>query len=503
MWFTGKLIIRFKVYVLLLLSSAVYAHDGHNDEDIVLKDLGYLGDVNFSISCDVKSQKAMQTGVALLHHMMYAQAEMLFKKWIQKEPECGMFYWGYAMSMNHPLWPDKISKVALKNGQQALAKAQTFELTKREQSYVSAAQKFYNDWQTVPEQNRTKAWAVAHAELAKQYPNDVDATAFYALSLLVTASKKDKTFSANKKAGGILAKVLDKHSSHPGAIHYSIHAYDNPVLAELGVSPSRAYDKIAPDVPHALHMPTHVFVRIGAWQDVASWNIRSANAALKYPTNGATSMHYVHALDYLVYGYLQLGEGEKAAGVLQEFEAYHPIQNTFPAAYALSAMPARVALEQKQWKQASQLKTRTPSYISWEKFPQVEAITYFAKGIGAARSGDLAQAQKHIKVLDKLFEQTKQSSPQYWALLVDAQRKSVQAWVEFANGQHKTALKLQTQAADIEDALDKNPVTPGAVLPARDLLGDMLRLTGDQVGAKQAFKQSLAIGPKRRYSQLD
>ena len=272
---------------------------------------------------------------------------------------------------------------------------------------------------------------------------------------------------ANKKAGELLAAVLETHPLHPGIIHYSIHAYDNPVLAHLGVEPARAYGKIAPDVPHALHMPTHVFTRLGEWNDAATWNARSAKAALKYPTHGATSMHYVHALDYLVYAYLQLGDGEKASGVLQQVESHHPTQDNFPAAYAFAAMPARISLEQQNWRQASQLKTRNPGYISWDKFPQLEAITYYARGIGAARSGDLEAANQNVKMLEQLFKKTNLIRPNYWALLVDAQRKSVKSWVDFANGKQQDALALLREAADIEDALDKDPVTPGAVLPAR------------------------------------
>ncbi len=492
---------RVVTFVLVFISNLAHSHDGHKDEDIVLKDLGNLGEVNFDISCDAETQKAFNTGLGLLHHMMYAQAEQLFQKWIAQKTECAMLYWGHSMSLFHPLWPDKITKDALTHGLQALTTAQKLHKSQREQAYISAAITYYENWQNIPEKARVKAWANAHTKLYKDYPNDIDATAFYALSLLVMASPKDKTFSTNKDAGEILSAIIDKHPLHPGAIHYSIHAYDNPALAKLGLKPARAYDKIAPEVPHALHMPTHIFVRLGEWQDAINWNTRSATAALKYPTKASTSMHYVHALDYKIYGLLQLGEKQKALETLRAIEPHHPIQNTFPAAYALAAMPARIGLEQKQWLQASQLKTRHPSYISWEKFPQVEAITYFARGIGSARSNNPQRAKESLTMLDQLYIKTQTTSPNYWAVLVDAQRKAVKAWIYFSQGKPQQALALLKEAAIIEDSVDKNPVTPGSVLPIRELLADMYAKTGNLDAAKTAYTMSLATSPNRRYSQ--
>ncbi|KGJ89711.1 hypothetical protein GAB14E_3872 [Colwellia psychrerythraea] len=497
----GNSFFSIAAFALLFVSSLLYSHDGHKNEDIVLQDLGNLGEVNFEISCKTETQKAFNTGVGLLHHMMYAQAEQLFQNWIAQQPECAMLYWGYSMSLFHPLWPDKITKDALIKGQQALTTAQNIHKTQREKAYITTAEKYYINWKTIPEKTRINSWANAHTKLYQNYPNDIDATAFYGLSQLVIASKKDKTFSTNKEVGDILSTIIDKQPLHPGAIHYSIHAYDNPKHAQLGLKLARDYSQIAPDVPHALHMPTHIFVRLGEWQDTINWNSRSATVALKYPTKGSTSMHYVHALDYKVYGLLQLGKKQKAQQTLQEIETHHPIQNTFPAAYALSTMPARIHLEQKDWLQASQLKMRVPSYISWEKFPQVEAITYFARGIGSARSNNLKSAKENLEILKKLYIKTQIISPNYWAVLVDAQRKAVEAWIYFAQGEKQQALALLKEAARIEDSVDKSPVTPGPVLPIRELLGDMYTLTGNIDAAKKSYQTSLNNGSKRRYSQ--
>ena len=493
----SKLLCVTTIASLFFISATGYAHEGHSDEDMIIKDLGDLGMVNFPDSCEADAQKAINTGVGLLHHMMYAQAEMFFSSWIKEEPDCAMMYWGYSMSLFHPLWPDSIKDEALMRGHFALANAQGLKSTKREKSYINAASQYFQNWETVADKVRTAKWAKAQSLVYMQNPKDIDAAAFFALSQLVMAPKDDTTFQKNQEAGALLAKIYEMSPSHPGAIHYTIHAYDNPPLAELAIDAARAYDKIAPDVPHSLHMPRHIFIRLGMWGDTVSWNLRSAKAALEYPTYNSTSLHYPHAMDYLIYGYLQLGDGGKAKRALEQVGSHHPIQAVFPTAYALAAIPARVALEQKNWHQASQLKTQHPSYIPWQKFPQVEAITYYARGLGAARSGDLNLAEKNVKVLNDLYEKTKITSPGYWAPLVDAQRTVVNAWISFGKGKKEQALIQLRQAADIEDSIDKEPVTPGAVLPARELLADMLKLNGDYSGALRAYKLNLTISPNR------
>ena len=466
-------------------------------DDITLTKLGDLGRVEFPISCQGMEQVVINTGVALLHHMMYAQAELFFKKWINKSPNCAMFYWGYSMSLFHPLWPDTISSEALDRGVQALQKTSQLKVTERERSYIDAASAYYKNWQNTADKIRIAAWAKMQKKVFQNNPNDIDAIALYALSELSIASKKDPTFSQQKQAGERLNSIFVKHPSHPGATHYSIHAYDNPILAELAIDTANAYSKIAPDVPHAIHMPSHVFVRLGMWDEVISWNVRSANAALKYPTNNATSMHYVHAIDYLVYGYMQTNNSLGAIKAMTKMNSHHPIQSTFPAAYALSTIPARIALERHDWLNASQLKIRDPEYIDWDKFPQVKAITYFARGLGAAKNNDLIAAKENLRELNNLYLSTLKISPEYWSVLVDTQCKALSAWIIYAQGDKAKALEQLIKAAALEDSLDKNPVTPGAVLPARELLADMLMLNGDYSAALRAYQASLKINPHR------
>ncbi|MBL4773107.1 MAG: hypothetical protein JKX98_05760 [Alcanivoracaceae bacterium] len=307
----------------------------------------------------------------------------------------------------------------------------------------------------------------------------------------------DKNLTHQKESGLILDRLYKIAPFNPGVIHYSIHAYDSSLLAHKAIIAARAYDKIAPDVPHALHMPSHIFVRLGLWQDVVNWNIRSAKAALNYPTGGATSMHYLHAFDYLIYAYLQLSEYDKVKSIIDKLQSRHNYQDVFPAAYALAAIPARQLLEQKQWGMAKELKPKQPHYLSWDRYPQVQAITYFAKGLGAARSGDLDVAQQNIDILNELYEKTLKLSPSYWAKLIDAQIQTIQAWITFSKGKTESAIAQLTQAADLEDSLDKNPVTPGAVLPSRELLGDIFVMNNDYKSAIIAYKNTLAINPNR------
>ena len=498
----SKLLCVTTIACIFIINATGYADDSKSPKDMGIKDLGDLGAVNFSTSCNKATQEAVNTGVGLLHHMMYAKAESLFSQRIKEEPDCAILYWGYAMSLYHPLWAGVIKDEALERGQSALAKAQSLKATAREKSYINAASQYFEGWKDSSNKDRTAKWAKAQSAVYEQNPDDIDAAAFFALSQLVMAPKNDKSFSKNKEAGALLTKFREKSPTHPGTIHYTIHAFDNPGLAKLALDAAEAYGKIAPDVPHALHMPSHIYIRLGMWKDAESWDLRSAKAALKYPVKRSTSHHYTHALDYLIYAYLQQGEGDKAKQALEQLDQLHPVAANFGSAYAFAAIPARIALEQQKWQQASEIKVQNPDYIPWDKFPQLEAITHYARGLGAARNGDLTLAQQNVDALNGLYDKTKAMSPGYWAKLVDAQRMVVNAWISYGKGEKEQALVQLRKAADLEDSMDKSPVTPGAVLPARELLGDMLMLNGDAAGAKAAYEAVLAIAPNRLNSVL-
>ena len=460
------------------------------------------GTVDLTISCSEQAQKRFDSGLALMHHMMYEEAEVEFSAAAKSAPDCGMAQWGIAMSYIHPLWGERPTDENLAKGKAAVEKAQSQKnLTAKEKAYIKAVAAFYANWENTSYADQLKAFENGYKEAHEAFPEEVEASAFYALGQLGTAPKTDKTFAKQKEAGALLEKLHASHPDHPGLFHYIIHAYDNPLLANKAVKVSREYERIAPDVPHALHMPSHIFVRLGQWTDAVDWNIRSADAALRQSPKEKVSMHYPHALDYMAYGYLQQGKDKEAQEVVDKMKRVPGYIPTFATAYALAAIPARQALERGKWAEAAAIPVRSPENFTWDKYPGAEAITHFARGIGGARSGNTAVAQEAITNLGNLQTQLKDASDTYWAAQVKAQQMTVQAWLAYQSGDKEKGLALMREAADKEDALDKHPVTPGAVLPARELLGDMLLLSKKPAEALQAYEASLKVSPKR-YNSL-
>jgi hypothetical protein len=402
------------------------------------------------------------------------------------------------MTLFHPLWPGEPTEAELQQGLNAVEKAESLQPpTDREQAYITAAGSYYRDWRNKSHPERIASWKTAQNIVYQNNGDDTDAAAFYALALLATAPKADKSYTHQKEAGEILEVLYSREPEHPGVVHYLIHAYDNPVLAGRAVDAARAYDKIAPDVPHALHMPTHIFTRLGIWTDSIDWNTRSANAALNYPVNGAISHHYLHALDYLIYAYLQGAEDARAKDVLDQMNGKDNYQKTFVTGYALAALPARYTLERRQWRDAAELEVPARDSFPWDNFREVEAIIHYARGLGAARSGNTAGAQEALTVLDAIHANLVKAGQQYWSVIIDAQRKTVAAWLDFLEDRKDSAVQLMEEAARLEGSVDKNPVTPGSVLPARELLGEMLLLSGKPEKAIMAFETSLETAPNR------
>jgi len=457
----------------------------------------YVGEVDFEISCGSGTQETFEYGVAMLHHMMYEQSREVFTDLTEIDPFCAMSWWGVAMTYLHPLWAPP-SKEELAKGLEAVNRAEQLKpFTERESAYVGAIKAFYRDFKAIKHPERIARWEVEQEKLYRAWPDDIDAAAFYSLSHLATAPKADKTFTHQKEAGRILEGLHGKAPKHPAGFHYLIHAYDNPMLANKAVEVARGYNDIAPSVPHALHMPTHIFVRLGFWEDVAHWNRRSADAAWQQSAGGVASLHYAHAMDYMVYANTQVGNDEGAKAALDELNAVKVFQDSFASAYAIAAAQARYPLERSSWAEAAELTVHTHPDFPWDNYPWFEAITHFAKGLGAARSGDAKAARKSVKTLDTIYDKTVETGQRYWAVLVDSQRKTVSAWAAFAEGKNKEALDLMKEGADLEDSVDKHPVTPGAVLPARELYGDMLAATGRYNDAFEAYEASLAISANR------
>ena len=461
---------------------------------------GTYGAVNFPVSCASEAQTSFDTGLALLHHMMYEQAAAHFETAAEADDACAMAHWGVAMTQLRPLWAPP-TEAEFRRGRSAIEKARALEAdTERTQAYIDALAAYYTTAETGTHRDGVRAWEAAQRELHEANVGDVDAAAFWALAHLATAPSDDSTYAHQKRAGAVLEARLDAAPRHPGLFHYLIHAYDNPVLAENAVDVARAYDKLAPDVPHALHMPSHIFVRLGVWPDVIEWNRRSADVALRQSPEAYTSLHHAHALDYMIYAYLQRGQDQQARAALDELLAVETYQPHPAAAYGIAAAQARYALERRQWDDAAALPLGVPDTFPWEDFPEHEAITYWARGLGAARSGDLSMARAVVDTLEAIHERTLEKGEDYWALHVDARRTTVQAWIAHADGDTDRALTLMRAAADREDSVDKHPITPSAVLPARELLGDLLLAANRPTEALTAYRAALDISPNRFHS---
>ena len=353
-----------------------------------------VGKVDFPISCSSEAQSRFERGLALLHHMMYGQAEEEFVAVAEMDSDCAMAHWGIAMTLFHPLWAPP-SEDELKKGWAAVEQAKVLNApTERERAYIAVVEAFYRGWETVDHPTRLTAWEAAQEKVHKANPDDIDAAAFYALAHISTAPKADKTFTHQKEAGALLEALRTKAPEHPGLFHYIIHAYDNPMLASRALEVARGYDKIAPEVPHALHMPTHIFVRLGLWPEAIDWNVRSAAAAKRQSVGGVVSLHYIHALDYLMYAYLQQCQDKMAQDVLHKINAVENYPASFASAYAIAAAQARYPLERAQWANAAALKVRTHSSFPWDKYPcpglnpsPISRVVLVLPGVGTSLQG--------------------------------------------------------------------------------------------------------------------
>jgi tetratricopeptide (TPR) repeat protein len=468
----------------------------------MLKDLdpATLGEVDFATTCTSEGQKAFDVGLLLLHHMMYRQSAAAFEASAEADPNCAMAQWGIAMTKFHPLWPGGPTPEETAAGHAAADRlAQMDPGTAREAAYAEAVQAFYAG-EDLPFRERLAAWAGKQRELGATYPDDLDAAAFDALAQLTMAPRGPDAVPVLRDAGQRMDALRAKAPRHPGGYHYAIHAYDHPALAEMGLEVARGYQSIAPEVPHALHMPSHIFTRLGMWEESAVWNARSAAAVLAQSGDGILADHYPHALDYAVYAHLQAENVPAAQALLEDLAEHSNLEDTFGSAYATSAAPARVFLEAGDWAGAAVLPAEMNPGITWARYPQAVAMRWFAKGIGAARSGDDETARAALAELGSLRETMADRGMGYWVELSDAQIGAIGAWVALNGGEADEARALMIEAADREDAVGKAPVTPEHVLPARELLGDLLMELGDSDAAAKAYETSLKSSPNRARS---
>jgi tetratricopeptide (TPR) repeat protein len=459
-----------------------------------------LGQVDFPVTCTAAAQKQFDQALGALHSFWYEEALRLFTGVAETDPSCAMAYWGIAMSIYYPLWVPP-SQPTLQKGLNTIEKAKSVGAkTDREGAYIAAIEVFYKDSDKLEHRARTLAYEKAMEQIYRQYPSDREAAIFYALALNATASPTDKTYAQQLKAGEILERVFAEQPDHPGVAHYIIHSYDNPSTANRGLPAAQRYIKIAPSVPHAQHMPSHIFTRLGLWQESIHSNLGAVAASKEYAAKihpEAAYYEQLHALDYLAYAYLQGAQDQEAKRVLDELRAIKKVQpEAFQAAYAYAAIPARYALERRRWSEAAAL-TVQPTAFPWSRFQWAEAVTHFARAMGAARSGNVDSSRKDIEKLESLQDALVKAKDSYWAKQVDIQRRVASAWYLRAENKSDEALQLMQSAADLEDSTDKHPVTPAPIQPARELLGEMLLELGDPVQALKEFEISHRVEPNR------
>ena len=460
-----------------------------------------LGRVHFPTSCKPEFQPAFERGLALLHSFGYGEAEKAFAEVAAKDPRCAMAQWGIAMSQFHVIWgPPTESEFAA--GRAAAQKAAAIGAqSTREREYIAAIGAFYQG-DGVPHPARVAAFEHAMAGVAERHPEDREAAIFHALALLGVAynSPPDKTYARQKQAAEILNRLLPLEPEHPGIAHYLIHSFDYPALAELALPAARAYARIAPSSPHALHMPSHIFTRLGLWRESIESNLASAEAARKLVAKthpGATSYDALHAMDYLEYAYLQTGQDEKAREVVEGVGKVTSFDvASFQAGYAMAAIPARYALERRAWKDAAALGVR-PATFPWDKYPYAEAIIHFARAVGSARAGDLDPARQAVAKLASIQAALQGQKGFDWATQVEVQRRAAAGWLARAEKRDGEAVNLLRSAADLEDSTDKHPVTPGSILPAREQLADLLAELGRPAEALAEYEASLRAAPGR------
>ena len=438
-----------------------------------------FGIVHFETSCNETAQRRFDRAMRYQHSFWYQSSKEIFEETLKADPECAIAYWGIALSL---LWNPHVPTPAknLVEGAAAIAKAQSVGAkSQRERDYIDALAVLYADHEKTPRGVRVQAYLKAMEALAARYPNDDEAQILYGITLNAAASPNDKTYANQLKGAAILEPIFKRQPRHPGVAHYLIHLYDTPALANKGLEAARLYAKIAPSAPHAQHMPSHIFTRVGYWKESIDSN-REAQRAAKQSNDFHDQLH---AMDYQVYAYLQLGQDKAAKAVLDEMTTVAGFTETYLVGpYALAVSPARYAVERRDWKAAAQLEVR-PSPLA-----HVQAMTHFARALGAARSGNAEAAKADIGKLAELRDKLRAAKDAYWSEQVDIQWQVASAWALYAEGKHADALAAMSAAADAEDRTEKHPVTPGVPTPARELYGTMLLERGMPREALAAYE---------------
>lgn len=487
---------------LVVLATGIPSASRAQDEDPVA-----LGIVDFPVSCSEATQPAFNRAVALLHHMTYPQARTAFREIAASDPSCAMAHWGVAMTLFQPAWPTRPGPEDLRRGWDEVETARSLApATERERRWVETAAAFFENPGGTDYWARIRRWEAALEGLHTAFPEDPEAAAFYALAHLAAAPSDAASRAAHgERAAALLVGVYERNPEHPGAMHYLVHANDAQGRERESPEIVRKYDRIAPRNPHALHMPTHIYTRLGDWDAVIDGNLRAAEAALEHPV-GETGEYvwdeFPHALEYLVYAYLQRGADDEAEAALARLRSTPNLQPSMKTAFHLASIPARYALERRAWTEAAALVPREPATLEWDRYPWPEGISWFARGLGAAREGENAGAREAVDRLRALEARALEAGEELFTRNLRALRLEVEAWLAHAEGDGESARARMRDAADLETATPKHPVTPGPTLPAHELLGDLLLEQGDAAGALAAYRRSLELYPRRFNSLL-
>lgn len=462
--------------------------------------------VHFPISCSADAQAEFDRAVTLLHHMTYPMARQAFERVASIDPRCAMAHWGVAMTLFQPLWPTRPGPAELAQGRDAMEKARALAaLTERERLFIAAADAFFMDPASRDYWARIRRWERASAQAFGAMPDDPEAAAFFALSHLAIAPADSVTRRHADSAAVLLVRVLEQRPEHPGAMHYLIHANDVPGRERELMDVTRRYDAVAPGNPHALHMPTHIYTRVGDWDAVIAGNVRAAEAALKHPAGPRGDLvwdEFPHAIEYMVYAWLQKGADDSAAAQVQRLHSTQRLEPTLKAAFNLASTRARLALERRAWDEAAALMAREPATLDWNRFTWPEAITHFARGMGAVHLKRLDDAARAERRLEELHGATRAAGEALFARNVRLLQLELSAWIAHARGRRDTAVAMMREAAALETSTPKHAVTPAPTLPAHELLGDMLLEQRQAADALAAYRRALELYPGRLNSLL-
>lgn len=501
--FPGKILISLISLILLLNCQQSNPPEINNIKllrgDITLCGNGEFGEVRFALECALDVQETFNLAISLLHSFEYEEAEKAFVQVIDADPDCAMAYWGVAMSNFHALWLQSGTDYLVK-GAKILNASKSIDKSEKARDYINAISVFYQDWETVSHQNRVKLFEEKMKEVYSKYNEDKEAAIFYALALRAAADPADKSYKNQKASGKILESIYPDQPNHPGIAHYIIHNYDYPELAVLALSTARSYAEIAPASAHAQHMPSHIFTRLGLWNESISSNLQSTSAALCYSESSDKPGHWdeeLHGMDYLVYAYLQIGDNQKAQ---EQYRYLKTFNEVFPAnfkiAYAAAAIPARIALENKNWEQATSLELPKLT-LDWSQFPWQRSILHFARAMGAVRLGNISQAENELAILISNQKELIEAKDTYKTNQVQIQINIIESWLLLSKGKQPEALDLMKKTVVMEYNTNKHPVTPGEVLPAGEIYGDMLLEVGQPDQALVVYEKDLKQHPNR------